>query len=118
MTQAAEITAEPLTPRCAGVLRRAEHACVGISPFNSYFNEQCLVELSAWATARFERVCFFIPAAASAHTLEALGYPPHRARVKAHRQGRWLRNKLDRALAAIGVVDALVLDSAALADNR
>jgi cyclo(L-tyrosyl-L-tyrosyl) synthase len=46
---------------------------------------------------------FFVPDAPAAYTLEALGYPPERAAHKAHRQGRYVRNKVLRALADAGV---------------
>ncbi|MGH9059806.1 MAG: tRNA-dependent cyclodipeptide synthase, partial [Acidimicrobiales bacterium] len=40
-----------------------------------------------------------------AYTLEALGYPPARAKQKAHRQSCHVHNKITAALAALGVPD-------------
>lgn len=111
-----EITAEPLTTQCATPWARGEHACVGISPFNSYFSLERITALIQWASARFRGWHLFVPDQAAAYTLEAAGYPPERARHKAHRQARYLRNKIDTALARAGITDsdALLLDGAAL----
>lgn len=118
-TPALEIRAEPLTTRCARPLHRAEHACLGISPFNSYFSTERITALLAWADQRFDTLHLFIPDRAAAHTLEALGYPPERARHKARRQARYLRNKIDRALEQAGLDTGagIILDAAAL-DGR
>lgn len=111
-----EITAEPLTEQCAEPWVRGEHACLGISPFNSYFSLERITALVRWANKRFCGWHLFVPDQAAAYTLEAAGYAPERARRKAHRQARYLRNKIDAALAHAGIADgdALVLDGAAL----
>ncbi|MER5918498.1 tRNA-dependent cyclodipeptide synthase, partial [Streptomyces sp. NPDC001982] len=102
----AAMTATPLSGRCADAVARAEHACFGISPFNSYFSTARVRELAAWGLARFERVDFFVPDAPSAFTLEALGYTPEKAAWKARRQGQYIRNKIVTALKSLGVSDA------------
>jgi cyclo(L-tyrosyl-L-tyrosyl) synthase len=50
---------EPLSAACAAVVEQGEHACFGISPFNSYFSTDRIRELAAWGLARFERVAGF-----------------------------------------------------------
>lgn len=100
------MTVEPLSSACATVVERGEHACFGISPFNSYFSTARIGELAAWGLARFERVDFFVPDAPSAFTFEALGYAPEKAAWKARRQGQYTRNKISTALSALGVVGA------------
>lgn len=113
------VVAQPLTPQCAQHLRSREHACLGISPFNSYFTEAQIRRLARWASLTFSTVHFFVPDAAAAHTLEALGYPAKKAAVKARRQGQYLLNKIRRALACLGASrpDELILDSRALTAN-
>lgn len=113
------VIAQPLTPQCARHLRSREHACLGISPFNSYFTEAQIRRLARWAFRTFSTVHFFVPDAAAAHTLEALGYPAKKAAAKARRQGQYLLNKIRRALACLGISrpDELILDSRALTTN-
>ncbi|WP_050986820.1 tRNA-dependent cyclodipeptide synthase [Streptomyces sudanensis] len=94
---------EPLTERCRGLLPEAVHVCIGVSPFNSYFSTPRLRRLADWALTRFPGVHFFVPDAAAAYTLEALGYDPARARHKAQRQGQYVHNKICTALRAEGV---------------
>lgn len=96
----------PLSARCAELVEQAEHACFGISPFNSYFSTTRIRELAAWGRRNFGRVDFFVPDAPSAHTLEALGHAPEKAVWKARRQGQYTRNKVVSALESLGVADA------------
>lgn len=97
---------QPLSDDCAAALDRAEHACFGISPFNSYFSTQRIRELAAWGYENFADVHFFVPDAPSAYTFEALGYTPERAAWKARRQGQYTRNKITTALESLGVEEA------------
>ncbi|MGW0762669.1 tRNA-dependent cyclodipeptide synthase [Streptomyces sp. NPDC002814] len=113
------ILAHPLTDRCRALFNARPHACVGISPFNSYFSVERITALTRWALGSFERVHFFVPDTAAAHTLEALGYTPERAAWKARRQGQYLQNKIVRALVAAGAEEpqGYLLDGQALASN-
>lgn len=115
----AAMAVTPLSGRCAEVVQRAEHACFGISPFNSYFSTARIRELAAWGLERFERLDFFVPDAPSAYTFEALGYAPEKAAWKARRQGQYTRNKIVTALGSLGLADAdkRVLGWAELEDN-
>ncbi|MDT8914761.1 tRNA-dependent cyclodipeptide synthase [Amycolatopsis sp. PS_44_ISF1] len=97
--------ATPLSSDCARLYPEVSHACVGVSPFNGYFTADRLVRLAAWTAEHFEHFHFFIPDEVTAYTLEALGYPPARARQKAHRQSCHLHNKIGAALSALGVPD-------------
>ncbi|MFH8365825.1 tRNA-dependent cyclodipeptide synthase [Streptomyces sp. NPDC018031] len=94
---------EPLTENCGIVLQKASHACIGVSPFNSYFSTTRLTALAGWALSQFDSCHFFVPDTAAAYTLEALGYPPDRARHKAQRQGQYVHNKITTALRHLGV---------------
>lgn len=94
---------EPLTENCRELLPEAAVACIGVSPFNSYFSTRRLTALAGWAMERFERVRFFVPDTVAAYTLEALGCEPGRARHKARSQGRYVHNKITTALRSLGV---------------
>ncbi|AOT61926.1 tRNA-dependent cyclodipeptide synthase [Streptomyces rubrolavendulae] len=96
---------EPLTGRCGALLPEAVHVCVGVSPFNGYFSAPRLLRLAEWSLRRFPYVHFFVPDTVAAYTLEALGYPPGRARHKARRQGQYVHNKICSALRELGVPD-------------
>ncbi len=96
----------PLSSECTAVIDRGEHACFGVSPFNSYFSVDRIRALAAWGLGRFADVHFFVPDAPSAFTFEALGYAPERAAWKARRQGQYTRNKILTALSGLGVTDA------------
>ncbi|MGP3979829.1 tRNA-dependent cyclodipeptide synthase [Streptomyces sp. KR80] len=96
---------EPLSADCAAVVERGEHACFGISPFNSYFSTTRIRDLAAWGLRRFQRVHFFVPDAPSAFTFEALGYAPQKAAWKARRQGQYTRNKISSALRSLGLTN-------------
>ena len=113
------ISAHPLTERCREPWQAGEHTCLGISPFNSYFSTERIAALLEWAQARFTRLHLFVPDRAAVYTLEALDYSPARARRKAHRQARYLHNKIDRArnLAGLTEQDVVVLDADALQTN-
>jgi cyclo(L-tyrosyl-L-tyrosyl) synthase len=110
---------EPLTENCRDALKTGEHCCLGISPFNSYFTEERVRDIASWALATFSSTHFFIPDAAAAYTLEAMGYTPEKAAHKARRQGQYLRNKVRRALLDVGVEDPdeIILDSDTLSGN-
>ncbi|MFF3290117.1 tRNA-dependent cyclodipeptide synthase [Streptomyces sp. NPDC003023] len=96
---------EPLTENCRAVMTGAPHVCIGVSPFNSYFSTHRLTALAQWALSEFVDCHFFIPDSAAAYTMEALGYPPERARHKARRQGAYVHNKVRTALQGLGVED-------------
>ncbi|MFI6359590.1 tRNA-dependent cyclodipeptide synthase [Streptomyces sp. NPDC050743] len=108
--------ASPLSTTCAEILSQADHACIGVSPFNSYFSVGRIRQLAEWAYERLARVDFFIPDGPSAYTLQALGYPPQRAEWKARRQGQYTRNRISNALRdlAAGTDDSRILGWAEL----
>ena len=113
---------KPVTPGCVDILAARDHAVIGISPFNSYFSEEKIAALIAWAKANFNAFHIYVPDGPSRFTLEAIGYKEARARKKARRQARWLFNKIRRGLAAAecdpDAFDDLVLCSASLDENH
>jgi cyclo(L-tyrosyl-L-tyrosyl) synthase len=111
----------PVLESCQQALLKGEHACFGISPFNSYFNEARLMKLALWGRENFRSIHFFIPDKPSAFTLEALGYEPEKAEWKARRQSQYLKNKLSRALRGCSYSDeeivGMILDWDTLLEN-
>lgn len=114
-----EPVVRPLTGKCRRNFAQRSHACFGISPFNSYFSTSRITELARWGLRQFDALHFFLPDVPAAHTLEALGYAPERARHKARRQGRYVYNKICRALGGLGVTtpENLILDWPVLRRN-
>ncbi|CAM4339680.1 tRNA-dependent cyclodipeptide synthase [Nocardia ninae] len=110
---------QPLSIHCHAPVARGAHVCFGISPFNSYFTPQRIIDLARWGFAEFDAAHFFVPDLPAAYTLEALGYPPARAAHKARRQGQYVRNKIARALTDVGVHEPqrLILGWAELYSN-
>ncbi|WP_338596850.1 tRNA-dependent cyclodipeptide synthase [Saccharopolyspora sp. SCSIO 74807] len=109
----------PLTTACERSFSRRSHVCFGISPFNSYFTTARITAIARWGFREFDAVHFFVPDVPAVHTLEALGYSPEKARHKAHRQGRYVYNKICRALDDLGIVNPgeLILNWPILRDN-
>jgi cyclo(L-tyrosyl-L-tyrosyl) synthase len=96
----------PLTDNSREILEKRTHALIGISPFNSYFSESRLRELATWGRRNFAAMHLFIPDVPTTYTLLALGYPPKEANWKAKRQARYVINKTERALEAVGISGA------------
>ncbi|WP_052024849.1 tRNA-dependent cyclodipeptide synthase [Austwickia chelonae] len=94
---------EPLTESCAQIVAEAEHVCVGVSPFNGYFNQARITALVQWAFETYPQASFFVPDKSAAHTLRALGYAEAKAESKARKQGKYVLNKVRTALAQAGV---------------
>jgi len=110
---------KPVSSMCAAIYGAQHHAVIGVSPFNSYFSEDRLAALFAWADSRFEAFHIFVPDEATRYTLEALGYGSAKARRKARRQANYLMNKIKRAL-DVAVPDfnpERILTNAVLAEN-
>jgi cyclo(L-tyrosyl-L-tyrosyl) synthase len=95
-------TVDPFTDGCRTVWNRREHALLGVSPGNGYFNVALLTRLLGWLCAEFARVDVVVPDSALVHTYLALGYEPQRARRKARGETNVLRNRVDRAWRAGG----------------
>lgn len=95
---AAGMTGQPLTARCAGVFPKARHVVLGISPFNSYFKTDRIVDMIDWAMEHFDTIDFFTPDEAAAYTLQAQGYDADKAMSKARSQARYVHNKIHSAI--------------------
>lgn len=74
----------PISENSRKIFEKKNHACLGISPFNSCFSEERIGTLAEWAMKEFETFHLFVPDIPSAFTLEALGYSqekPHGRRA-------------------------------------
>ncbi|MFI7224259.1 tRNA-dependent cyclodipeptide synthase [Nonomuraea angiospora] len=100
----------PLTPRCAQLLDRREHAVIGVSALNGYFTPHTIRHLLGWATRTFARVHVLVPGVELAGTLVARGFPAARAGAKARAAANNTRNRVIRALDALDPPDATVFD--------
>lgn len=85
------------------VIEKVEHACIGVSPFNSYFSENTLFILASWAKFNFKSFSIFIPDEPAVYTMMALGYSERESIKKVKKQNRYLRNKVARALMLTGI---------------
>jgi cyclo(L-tyrosyl-L-tyrosyl) synthase len=86
-----------VTASCSRLWERGATALIGISPFNSYFDEERLRRLMAFCRDGGREILLFVPDEVTRYTLEAQGYPPERATKKMRRQVQYLRNKITRA---------------------
>lgn len=105
--------AQGITAACSLLWERGAAALIGISPFNSYFDEDRIKQLLEFCGRGGRSVLLFIPDEVTRYTLEAKGYETSRAMKKMNRQIQYLRNKISRA--ANGSAPA-VFDCATLAD--
>jgi cyclo(L-tyrosyl-L-tyrosyl) synthase len=115
------ISVEPISLQSRNIRDRGEHVVLGISPFNAYFTEERIRELAAWGRQHFKAMHLFVPDVPSIFTLRAMGYTESRARKKAHRQAKYLVNKIHSALEALGFpaksTDEIILTWEKLASN-
>ncbi|MEV0588721.1 tRNA-dependent cyclodipeptide synthase [Nonomuraea sp. NPDC050310] len=96
------VDARPLTQRCAKIYAAGEHALLGVSALNGFFSVPNLTGLLGWAVGRFGRVDVLVPGIELAGTLVARGYERPRARKKAREEINNTRNRVARALEALG----------------
>lgn len=89
--------AQGITVACSSLWERGSTALIGISPFNSYFDEGRIKRLFEFCRQGGRDVQLFIPDDVTRYTLEARGYPASRAVQKTRRQVQYLRNKIKRA---------------------
>jgi cyclo(L-tyrosyl-L-tyrosyl) synthase len=107
--------AQGVTAVCSLLWERGAAALIGISPFNSYFDEHRIRQLLEFCGQAGRAVFLFVPDEVTRYTLEAKGYDANRAVKKMNRQIQYLRNKIARA--ANGSVPA-VFDCAELSKRH
>ncbi|MCW7546631.1 tRNA-dependent cyclodipeptide synthase [Photorhabdus sp. APURE] len=92
-------TVQGETFRCNQIIQRGDHALVGISPFNSRFSKDYVMDLIRWSNHYFRQVDILLPCECEAsRLLVASGTEKAKAIKKTHREiKRHLRN-LDDAI--------------------
>lgn len=94
-----------VTSRCARLHNESAPIVLGISPFNSYFSEEVISDIAAWASLAGSDYYLYIPDGPTKFTLQAIGYEENKAKRKARRQNNYLKNKIYRALRKLGQSD-------------
>ncbi|MEU4733397.1 tRNA-dependent cyclodipeptide synthase [Streptomyces sp. NPDC023588] len=100
LTTATEVfTVRPYTPHCEVIHTEGDHAVIGISPGNSYFSAQRVIDLAQWGMRNFAQVDLIYTDLHVAEMYEALGYGEDEARRKAVKNLRGVRAKVNNAAA-------------------
>jgi tRNA-dependent cyclodipeptide synthase len=73
-------------------------ALVVISPFNSYFSAEKILEICEWVNLHYEEFAIFFPDKISKYTLEAMGYDESEIHQKVRKQDNHTMNRIHRAL--------------------
>ncbi|MEV6954819.1 tRNA-dependent cyclodipeptide synthase [Streptomyces sp. NPDC051183] len=98
MTTATEVfIVRPYTPHCQVIHTEGEHAVIGVSPGNSYFSAQRVIDLAQWGVRNFRQVDLIYTDLHVDDMYEALGYAPDEARRKAVKNLRGVRAKVNNA---------------------
>jgi cyclo(L-tyrosyl-L-tyrosyl) synthase len=79
-----------------------EHALIGISPFNGYYNSGNIDAFVTWAAANFKDFHLFTMDESSKYNLMAQGYSEAEAVKKTRKQDQHLYNKMVRSLEKLG----------------
>ena len=95
---------QPYTPHCQVIRAEGDHAVIGISPGNSYFSAQRIIDLARWGTANFREVDLVYTDLHVAEMYGTLGYSPDDARRKAVKNLRGVRAKVTAAVETVGRV--------------
>lgn len=95
----------PHSGRSRHILERAEHALIGLGPWNIHGTPAVTEALVEWACATFKAVDVVVPGYEAAHVFVATGCSPRTAVVRAQRAISRLRNPAQRALRRTGIHD-------------
>ncbi|WP_042397810.1 tRNA-dependent cyclodipeptide synthase [Streptacidiphilus carbonis] len=91
----------PYTPHCQVIHSEGDHAVIGVSPGNSYFSAQRIVDLARWGIENFREIDLVYTDLHVADMYEALGYTPDDARRKAVKNLRGVRAKVNGAVETV-----------------
>ncbi len=91
----------PFTEHCRVICDEGAHAVIGVSPGNSYFSHERVMDLARWGLAHFDRVDLVYTDLHVAEMYEASGYAPDDARRKAVKNIRGVRAKVTAAVEAL-----------------
>ena len=93
---------QPYTPHCQVIRAEGDHAVIGISPGNSYFSAQRIIDLARWGTENFHEVDLVYTDLHVADMYGTLGYSADDARRKAVKNLRGVRAKVTSAVETVG----------------
>ncbi|MCT8352803.1 MULTISPECIES: tRNA-dependent cyclodipeptide synthase [Photorhabdus] len=92
-------TVQGETSRCDQIIQKGDHALIGISPFNSRFSKDYVVDLIQWSSHYFRQVDILLPCEREAsRLLVASGAENAKAIKKTQREIRRLLCNLDYAI--------------------
>ncbi|MFE7116152.1 tRNA-dependent cyclodipeptide synthase [Streptomyces sp. NPDC057654] len=93
------------TERCRRIADTAEHALIGVSPFNGHYKPKVVEALVEGALESFEKVDVLTPGYEAAYTLTAGGMTPPEAAHRVRKATKQLLNPARRALLRAGVTE-------------
>ncbi|MEW2577324.1 tRNA-dependent cyclodipeptide synthase [Streptomyces syringium] len=97
-----EFLVRPRTGLSRHFPERAEHALIGLGPWNIHDTSAVTEALVEWACVHFKTVDVVVPGYEAAHVLVATGCPPRTAVIRAQRATSRLRNPAQRAFNLAG----------------
>ncbi|WP_171167851.1 tRNA-dependent cyclodipeptide synthase [Streptomyces sp. I05A-00742] len=97
-----EMHGEPLGENCRRIVPRGEHALIGISAGNSYFNQDRLTALLLWAEREFREIDVVYVDTALDTMLLADGRTPQSAAKSVKATLRDVRRRIKRSLERLG----------------
>ncbi|MBT2509490.1 tRNA-dependent cyclodipeptide synthase [Streptomyces sp. ISL-98] len=95
-------TIQPYTPQCRIICAEGDHALIGVSPGNSYFNAKRITELTRWATERFTAVDFVYADLHVAEMFASLGHTREHAARRAAKDLKAVRRRVLSGVDAAG----------------
>ncbi|MEV8531465.1 tRNA-dependent cyclodipeptide synthase [Streptomyces sp. NPDC051211] len=99
---------QPYTLHCQVIHDQGDHALIGISPGNSYFSAQRVLDLGRWGAENFREVDILYTDLHVAEMYEAFGYDPVDAQRKTVKNLRGVRAKVNNAAAALDPGDGRI----------
>lgn len=85
-------------------------AIIGISPGNSYYEEQTIYDTISRCSEIFSQVKIWIPSSPAIHTYNAIGYLDGKAESKARLSSNLIVNRVRRSLARLKMKEDCLMD--------
>ncbi|MEV7415022.1 tRNA-dependent cyclodipeptide synthase [Streptomyces sp. NPDC089919] len=101
LTTGSSFRSEPFTDHCRVINDEGAHAVIGISPGNSYFTHQRVLDLTRWGLDHFDQVDLVYTDMHVAEMYAVSGYTEEDARRKAVKNLRGVRAKVTAAVEAL-----------------
>ncbi|HJK87198.1 MAG TPA: tRNA-dependent cyclodipeptide synthase [Candidatus Megaira endosymbiont of Nemacystus decipiens] len=78
--------------------KKKSFGLVAVSPFNSYFSSEKILEICEWTKNYYDDFAIFFPDKISKYNLEALGYEDSKIHQKIRKQDGHAMNRINKAL--------------------